>query len=57
MHDLHTAVLMREHAVSRICTRDTGVHRRFPPDGIGRSRRPGPPPTSPSRWSAVASLE
>ena len=29
MHDLHTAVLMREHGVSRICTRDTGVHR-FP---------------------------
>ncbi len=29
MHDLHTAVLMREHGVSRICTRDTGFHR-FP---------------------------
>lgn len=29
MHDVHTAVLMREHGVSRICTRD--VHfRRFP---------------------------
>ncbi len=29
MHDLHTAVLMRKHGVSRICTRDTGFHR-FP---------------------------
>ena len=27
MHDLHTAVLMREHGVSRICTRDTDFHR------------------------------
>ena len=27
--NLHTAVLMREHGVSRICTRDTGFHR-FP---------------------------
>jgi uncharacterized protein len=29
MHDLHTAVLMREHGISRIVTRDTGFHR-FP---------------------------
>ena len=29
MHDLHTAVVMREHGVSRICTRDTDFHR-FP---------------------------
>ena len=29
MHDLHTAVLMREHGISRICTRDTDFHR-FP---------------------------
>ena len=29
MHDLHTAVLMREHGVSRIVTRDTDFHR-FP---------------------------
>ena len=29
MHDLHTAVLMREHGISRICTRDAGF-RRFP---------------------------
>lgn len=29
MHDLHTVVLMREHGVSRICTRDAGF-RRFP---------------------------
>ncbi len=29
IHDLHTAVLMREHGVSRICTRDTNFHR-FP---------------------------
>ena len=28
MHDLHTAVLMREHGVSRICTLD-GDFRRF----------------------------
>lgn len=26
-HDLHTAVLMREHGVSRICTRDADFHR------------------------------
>lgn len=29
MYDLHTAVIMREHGVSRIFTRDTGFHR-FP---------------------------
>ncbi len=29
VHDLHTAVLMREHGVSRICTRDTDF-QRFP---------------------------
>ena len=29
MPDLHTAVLMREHGISRICTRDTGF-QRFP---------------------------
>ena len=29
VHDLHIAVLMREHGISRICTRDTGFHR-FP---------------------------
>jgi toxin-antitoxin system PIN domain toxin len=28
-HDLHTAVLMRENGISRICTRDTDFHR-FP---------------------------
>lgn len=28
-HDLHTAVLMREHGISRIYTRDTDFHR-FP---------------------------
>ena len=28
-HDLHTAVLMREHGVSRICTHDADFHR-FP---------------------------
>lgn len=28
-HDVHTAVLMREHGVSRICTRDADF-RRFP---------------------------
>ena len=29
LHDAHIAVLMREHGVSRICTRDAGF-RRFP---------------------------
>ncbi len=29
VHDMHTAVLMREHGISRICTRDTGFYR-FP---------------------------
>jgi len=29
MHDVHIAVLMREHGISRICTRDRGF-RRFP---------------------------
>jgi toxin-antitoxin system PIN domain toxin len=29
VHDLHTAVLMREHGISRIYTRDTDFHR-FP---------------------------
>lgn len=29
VHDLHTAVLLREHGVGRICTRDTDFHR-FP---------------------------
>ena len=29
MHDVHTSVLMREHGVSRICTRDKDF-RRFP---------------------------
>lgn len=28
-HDLHTAVLMREHGISRICTRDSDFHQ-FP---------------------------
>lgn len=28
-HDLHTAVLMREHGISQICTRDKDF-RRFP---------------------------
>ncbi len=27
LHDVHTAVLLREHGVSRICTRDTDFHR------------------------------
>lgn len=29
VHDLHTAVLMREHGISQICTRDTDF-QRFP---------------------------
>ncbi len=29
MHDVHTAALMREHGISRICTRDADF-RRFP---------------------------
>lgn len=28
-HDAHTAILMREHGIRRICTRDTDFHR-FP---------------------------
>ncbi len=28
-HDLHTAVVMREHGIGAICTRDTDFHR-FP---------------------------
>lgn len=27
LHDVHTAVLMREHGVSRVCTRDADFHR------------------------------
>ena len=27
MHDAHTAILMREHGIKQICTRDTGFHR------------------------------
>ena len=29
MHDVHTAVLMREHGINQICTRDTDFYR-FP---------------------------
>jgi len=29
IHDAHTAILMREHGLRRICTRDTDFHR-FP---------------------------
>jgi toxin-antitoxin system PIN domain toxin len=29
LHDTHTAVLMREHGIRRVCTRDTDFHR-FP---------------------------
>ena len=29
VHDGHTAILMREHGIQRICTRDTDFHR-FP---------------------------
>ena len=29
LHDAHTAVLMREHGIRRICTRDSDFHR-FP---------------------------
>lgn len=29
MHDVHTAILMREHGISRICTRDADFYR-FP---------------------------
>jgi uncharacterized protein len=29
LHDVHTAVLMREHGIRRVVTRDTGFHR-FP---------------------------
>lgn len=27
LHDTHTAILMREHGIRRICTRDTDFHR------------------------------
>jgi predicted nucleic acid-binding protein len=27
MHDAHTAILMREHGIARICTRDTDFTR------------------------------
>jgi uncharacterized protein len=27
MHDAHTAILMREHGIARICTRDTDFNR------------------------------
>jgi predicted nucleic acid-binding protein len=27
LHDAHTAILMREHGVRQICTRDTDFHR------------------------------
>lgn len=29
LHDMHTAILMREHGIRRICTRDVDFHR-FP---------------------------
>jgi hypothetical protein len=29
LHDAHTAILMREHGIRRVCTRDTDFHR-FP---------------------------
>ena len=29
LHDAHTAILMREHGIWRVCTRDTDFHR-FP---------------------------
>ena len=27
MHDAHTAILMREHGIRQICTRDTDFHQ------------------------------
>jgi uncharacterized protein len=27
LHDAHTAILMREHGIRRVCTRDTDFHR------------------------------
>ena len=27
VHDAHTAILMREHGIREICTRDTDFHR------------------------------
>lgn len=27
LHDAHTAILMREHGIRRICTRDVDFHR------------------------------
>ncbi len=46
MHDAHTAILMREHGITRICTRDTDFNR-FPflevidPLGSSQGIRPG----------------
>jgi uncharacterized protein len=44
IHDAQTAILMREHGVSRICTRDADFHR-FPfvevVDPLARGRRFG----------------
>ena len=27
VHDTHTAVLMREHGIKQVCTRDTDFHQ------------------------------
>ena len=40
LHDTHTAVLMREHGIRRICTRDTDFHR-FPFLEVIDPLRPG----------------
>ena len=49
MHDLHTAVLMREHGIRRICT----PRHRLPPFSVHHRRRPGALVSCPSSTSNV----
>jgi len=59
LHDAHVAILMREHGISRIVTRDTGFHR-FPflevvdplteSWEVHESRPGGPHPSSRARY-------
>jgi hypothetical protein len=63
VHDAHSAILMREHGIRRICTRDADVHR-FPfldvVDPL-QPQRPAPPGRRPSprhrRRMKLAELE
>jgi toxin-antitoxin system PIN domain toxin len=63
LHDAHVAILMREHGISRIVTRDTGFHR-FPfievidpltgSWEIHGSRPGGPHPSSRARYGRAS---